>query len=114
MIEAVDGETIGMVRLVDVDRDCGRAELAIVIGEKEYWGAGYGTEAIALVLRHGFGELGLRRVWLITDADNERGLRCYQKCGFRVEGTLRGHRTRYGEPLDMLVMGVLAEDWEGI
>jgi RimJ/RimL family protein N-acetyltransferase len=52
----------------------------------------------------------LRRVTLITDADNERGIRCYEKCGFVKEGVLRGHRLRHGEPLDMLAMAVLAEE----
>lgn len=115
VIETVGGgQAIGLVHLVDIERHCGRAELAIAIGEKGYWGAGCGTEAIRLSLAHGFAELGLRRVWLITDADNEPGIRCYEKCGFRSEGLLRAHRTRYGEPLDMLVMGVLREDWEAL
>jgi RimJ/RimL family protein N-acetyltransferase len=110
MIETLDGKTIGVVRLLDIDRECGRAELAIVVGEKEHWGEGYGTDAVEVALAHGFNELSLRRVWLITDADNERGIRCYEKCGFRREGVLRAHRTRYGEPLDMVMMGVLSED----
>jgi RimJ/RimL family protein N-acetyltransferase len=112
MIEAADGRTIGIVRLVDIDREIGRAELTIAIGEKEYWGKGYGTEAMGLAVTHGFEELALRRVYLITDADNERGILSYQKCGFRREGLLRAHRTRYGKPLDMMIMGVLREEWE--
>ncbi len=113
IIEAVDGKSIGVVRLEGVEGAHGRAELAVSIGEKEYWSRGYGTEAIRLALGHGFATMGLRRVHLITDVDNERGIRCYEKCGFRREGVLRAHRLRYGEPLDMVVMGVLREDWEG-
>jgi RimJ/RimL family protein N-acetyltransferase len=55
----------------------------------------------------------MRRVDLITDIDNERGIRCYEKCGFVREGVLRAHRLRYGQPLDMATMAVLREDWEG-
>ena len=102
---------IGDVRLLEIDTAHGRAELGIAIGVKECWGRGYGTDAIRRVLRHAFGELGLRRVWLITDADNARGIRCYEKCGFVREGVLRGHRLRYGRPLDMLAMGVLREEF---
>ena len=102
---------IGDVRLLEIDTAHGRAELGIAIGEKGCWGRGYGTDAIRLVLRHAFGELGLRRVWLITDADNARGIRCYEKCGFLHEALLRGHRLRYGLPLDMLAMGVLREEF---
>jgi RimJ/RimL family protein N-acetyltransferase len=111
MIDAADGETIGLIRLIDIDRDTGRAELTIVIGKTAYWGEGYGTAAMRLVLGHAFEALGLRRVYLITDADNDRGIRSYEKCGFRREGVLRAHRTRYGEPLDMLIMGVLQKEW---
>jgi len=105
------GRTIGDVRLLKIDTAHRRAELGIAIGEKDCWGRGFGTDAIRRVLRHAFGELGLRRVWLITDADNARGIRCYEKCGFVPEALLRGHRLRYGRPLDMLAMGVLREEF---
>ena len=56
--------------------------------------------------------MGLRRVQLITDEDNARGIRCYEKCGFVREGLLRAHRLRYGKPLNMVIMGVLKEEWD--
>jgi RimJ/RimL family protein N-acetyltransferase len=112
MIEATSGPTIGMVRLEGIDAIHGRAELAITIGETAYWSRGYGTDAIGLALGHAFQDLELRRVWLGTDADNDRGIRCYEKCGFKREGVRRAHRLRYGKPLDMLMMGVLREEWE--
>lgn len=111
-IESADGALIGHAGLVAIDEVHGRAELYISIGEKEHWGRGLGTDAIRQVLRHAFTEVGLRRVYLITDEDNERGIRCYEKCGFVREGLLRGNRLRYGKPLNMLAMGVLREDWE--
>jgi len=111
-IENEQATPIGIIRLEGLDSVHRRAELAITIGEKNHWARGYGSEAIGLALRYGFSELDLRRVWLITDVDNERGIRCYEKCGFRREGVLRAHRLRYGKPLDMIVMGVLREDWE--
>ncbi len=112
-IETVRGRPIGRIGLLRIEGVHGRAELGVSIGDKGYWGQGYGTEAIQLALRHAFEELGLRRVTLITDSDNERGLRCYEKCGFVREGLLHGHRLRYGRPLDMVVMGVLREEWNG-
>jgi RimJ/RimL family protein N-acetyltransferase len=108
VIETLDGRPIGNVSLIAVDHLHGRADLGIGIGEPDCWGRGYGTDAIRALLRHAFGPMGLRRVTLITDADNERGIRCYEKCGFVREGLLRGHRLRYGQPVDMLAMAVLA------
>ena len=110
VIETLDGAPIGSVGLVSIDDVHFRAELAISIGEKEYWSGGYGTDAIRRVLRHAFEELELNRVYLITDLDNARAIRCYEKCGFTSEGVFRGHRLRYGEPLDMVMMGVLKGD----
>jgi diamine N-acetyltransferase len=110
MIEADDGALIGQIRLIGIHPH-GRAELAILIGEKGYWSRGYGRDAILRLLRFGFEELGLRRVTLIADADNARGIRCYERCGFRHEGVLRAHRLRYGRPLDMVIMAILREEF---
>jgi RimJ/RimL family protein N-acetyltransferase len=112
MIETTAGRAIGYVRIESIDPVHRRASLAIAIGEKDCWGAGFGTEAIRLVLTHAFERLGLRRIELITDIDNARAIRCYENCGFVREGLLRQHRFRYGQPLDMLQMAVLREEWE--
>ena len=110
VIETKDGTPIGELGLLNVNLAQRRAELGISIGEKEYWGRGYGTDAIHTLLRRVFGGMGLRRVQLITDEDNGRGIRCYEKCGFVREGLLRAHRLRYGQPINMVLMGVLAGD----
>ncbi len=110
VIETLEGVPIGNIVLIGVDVAHRRAELGIAIGEKGDWGRGYGTDAIRVILRFAFEVLNLRRVELITDIDNERGIRAYEKCGFVREGVLRAKRLRYGEPLDMLIMSVLRED----
>jgi RimJ/RimL family protein N-acetyltransferase len=112
VIERKPAQPIGDLSLIGIHPTARRAELAICIGEKDAWSQGLGSEAIRLALRHAFRELDLRRVTLIADADNARGIRCYEKCGFRPEGVLRAHRLRYGQPLDMLAMGVLREEFE--
>jgi RimJ/RimL family protein N-acetyltransferase len=112
-IETLDGTPIGNVGLLGIHPH-GRAELSIMIGEKAYWSRGYGGDAIRCLLGLSFGELGLRRVTLIADADNVRGIRCYERCGFRHEGVLRAHRLRYGKPLDMVTMGILREELDPV
>ena len=111
MIETLEGRPVGHLGLLQVDPHHKRAELAISIGEKEWWSQGIGTDAIRTVLRHAFEDLGLRRVDLHTDADNARGIRCYEKCGFVREGVMRERRLRYRQPLDMVLMAVLREEW---
>jgi len=110
-IETMDGTPIGDLGLVDIHPH-GRAELGITIGDKAYWGRGFGADAIRTALRFAFGPLGCRRIYLITDEDNVRAHRCFEKCGFVREGLLRGHRLRYGVPLNMIVMGVLRSEFE--
>jgi RimJ/RimL family protein N-acetyltransferase len=111
-IEA-EGKAIGTLGLHEIDETQGRATLGISIGEKECWGRGYGRDAIRQALAYGFGELELRRIDLNTDEDNERGVRCYEACGFQREGLLRAYRVRLGEPVNGLVMSVLREEFEG-
>jgi RimJ/RimL family protein N-acetyltransferase len=113
VIETHDGVPIGNIGLVAIDDVHRRAELGISIGEKAYWSRGFGTDALRVLLRFAFEQMNLHRIELITDADNDRGIRCYEKAGFKREGLLRGKRQRYGQPLDMLVMSVLRGDIEG-
>lgn len=84
----------------------------IVIGEKEYWNRGYGSDALRTLLRFAFEELNLHRVFLHVFDFNERAIRCYEKVGFRHEGRLRQARFTEGRYVDELVMAVLREEWE--
>jgi len=115
-IEATDGDkpvligNIGLHRINWKDR---QAVLGIVIGEKDYWNKGYGTDAIRALLDHAFRQMNLNRIWLIVDADNPRAIRCYEKCGFRQEGRMRQSVFRDGAYYDQLLMSVLQEEWKG-
>ncbi len=111
-IETVEGQPIGSLDLRDIDETNRRAGLGIVIGEKDHWSEGHGTDAIRRVLRYAFEELELRLVELHTDEDNLRAIRCYEKCGFVREGLLRAHRLRRGQPVNAVPMSVLREEFE--
>ncbi len=88
------------------------AEFGIVIGDKTLWDRGYGTEALQLMLAHGFETLNLNRVYLHVYANNARARRSYDKAGFVVEGTLRQAMFRRGQYVDIVVMGILASEWK--
>lgn len=111
-IESADdtGKLLGTVELrLNVNNR--RAEVGIAIFDRAYWGKGFGTSAMRLVLDYAFGELELNRIELTTDTDNGRAIRSYEKCGFVHEGVLREHRIIEGEPSDSLVMSILRDDW---
>ena len=95
-IETKDGAHIGSVGFHYVNPENRKATLGIVIGDKEYWSRGYGTDAMLTLLRFGFEEMNLRRIDLSVDADNARAIACYRKCGFVEEGRLREQRYSRG------------------
>jgi RimJ/RimL family protein N-acetyltransferase len=111
-IETLEGVHIGNVGLHRIDWRNRNAELGIAIGEKGYWGQGYGTDAVRTMLALAFQEINLHRVWLRVDADNARGIRCYEKAGFRHEGTFRQVTFREGAYHDQHVMGILRGEFE--
>lgn len=82
-----------------------------LIGEKDCWGHGYGTEAKMLLLRYAFLTLNLHRVTSNVYATNERSLRCQKKCGYREEGRFREMFFISGRWVDLVTLGVLQEEW---
>lgn len=88
------------------------ASFAIVIGEKDCWGKGYGTEATRLTADYGFNALGLHNVMLEVYSNNERGIRAYRRAGFREIGRRREVFERGGRMLDVIYMDCLATEFE--
>lgn len=72
---------------------------------------GFGSDAMRLAVRYAFTELNLQRISLYVFDYNPRAMRVYEKSGFSIEGRLRGAILREGERTDVLVMGVLRDDW---
>lgn len=110
-IETAEGEHIGNIGLHRIHYLDRNAELGILIGAKERWNQGYGTDAILTLLRFAFEEMNLHRIYLRVDADNPRAIRCYEKCGFVREGTLRDATYRRGRYKDQYIMSVLAQEF---
>jgi diamine N-acetyltransferase len=111
-IDTIGGLHIGNVGLHAIDWKNRNAELGIIIGEKSYWGQGYGTDAVRMMLNLAFREMNLHRVFLRVDADNTRGIRCYKKVGFQHEGTLREVGFRESQYLNQHMMSILASEFE--
>ncbi|MFN8371452.1 MAG: GNAT family protein [Anaerolineae bacterium] len=107
----VDGKFIGQCALFNFDHTAQTCELGITIGDKAYWGKGYGREAITLLLDYAFRLRNFRKVWLRVHGSNERGMRAYRACGFVEEGRLRAHVWSSGSYDDLVHMGVLRDEW---
>lgn len=107
-----DWQLIGNSSFFDFDWVTRVAEIGIMIGDKSVWNQGYGSEVMALLLRHGFETLNLNRIYLRVYAENKRAIRTYEKTGFVHEGRMRQAVYKSGKYSDVLFMSVLREEWD--
>tara|TARA_Y100000588_G_scaffold9037_1_gene10189 strand:- start:1427 stop:2017 length:591 start_codon:yes stop_codon:yes gene_type:complete len=105
-VETIEGVHIGNVMYYDLNMRNAETELGIMIGNKEYWGKGYGTDIVKTLLKHLFEDLKLERVYLHTLAWNYRAQSSFSKSGFREIRAVR----RGGQ--DFLLMEVYRNSWE--
>ncbi len=103
----VDGRCIGQCALFQFDATAHTAALGITIGDRGYWGKGYGREAVQLLLDYAFRLRNLRRVWLTVNGRNQRAQRTYRACGFVEEGRQRNHVWSDGAYDDLVYMAVV-------
>jgi RimJ/RimL family protein N-acetyltransferase len=109
-----DDRIIGDVGLDGLYWNHGDTFLGIGVGDREFWGKGYGSDAMKLVLRYAFSELNMRRVTLNVFEYNPRAVRCYEKIGFQHEGRVRKYLNREGRRWDLMYMGITKEEWLAI
>ena len=106
-----DDRLLGDIDLAVINWGSRDAFLGIGIGERAFWGKGYGSDALVVVLQYAFLELNLRRVSLNVFEYNQRAVRSYEKAGFKMEGRERQAVQREGRRYDVLHMGLLREEW---
>jgi RimJ/RimL family protein N-acetyltransferase len=105
-------EPAGNTGFMAVNRQEGSAEVGIFIGDQRFWNQGFGTEAMQLMVNHGFNDLNLHRIFLQVFDSNPRAIRAYEKVGFQHEGRLREAHFLEGRHVDVLVMSILKHEWE--
>ncbi|MEM7292720.1 MAG: GNAT family protein [Pseudomonadota bacterium] len=97
-------QLVGIARLMFIDHRAGTAELGIYIGDESSRGRGVGRLALGQLLDHGYGTLGLQKIYLRVAADNVVAIKLYQQAGFSVEGRLHDHIRRDSQYVDLLYM----------
>jgi len=114
VIEMRDGDgwkMIGNCGVFDIDPVNRSGELGIMLGEKDEWDKGYGTEAMLLLVGHCFETLNLNRAYLRVYAENLRAKRSYEKTGFVEEGRLREAVYKHGKYDNVIIMSILHSEW---
>jgi RimJ/RimL family protein N-acetyltransferase len=105
-IDTLDGKHIGNCVYYHIDQARGEAELGIMIGDRQYWDKGFGTDAVTALVNHIFQETALRRIHLKTLKWNERAQRCFRKCGFTPCGSMNKNSYHF------ILMELYREDLE--
>ena len=106
-----DDRFVGLINLSYIEWNHGAGELGMGIGRDD-WGKGYGTEALAILLRFAFHEINLHRVALTVFGYNDRAIALYESAGFVKEGSDREYLSRDGRRYDMHRYGLLRREWE--
>ncbi len=105
-IDTTDGKHIGNCSYYNISLARGEAELGIMIGDRNYWSKGYGTDIITSLLKHIFNQPNFNRIYLKTLESNKRAQKCFRKCGF----VSFGHLSQDG--YKFLLMDINRKQWE--
>ncbi len=111
IVDKNSGKLIGNCGLHNVDFINRKAVLGIFIGDKDYRNRGFGAEAISLLLDFAFNALNLNSVMLVVKEFNKRGIKCYEKCGFKKIGIRREASIVAGKKYGEIMMDILAEEF---
>jgi RimJ/RimL family protein N-acetyltransferase len=104
------GQLVGMVSLTRIDYVHRNAEYNAMVGERDSQNRGIGTAATRAMVRHGFFDLNLHRIYVSILRDNVSSIKMCENAGFREEGTIREGAYKNGRYHDMVLMGVLKTD----
>lgn len=104
-------KAIGFAGLYDINPTAHKAEFRVLIGEREFWNKGYGTEITELLTYYGFDRLNLHRIWLGFTSENKGAEKAYEKAGYSVEGRLRDDIYRNSRYYDSVRMAILRDEY---
>lgn len=111
IIASKTNKPIGYAGLYELHLTARKAESRIFIGEKSFWGKGYGTEVIELLTFYGFDRLNLNRIYLGYTAENKGSGKIYENAGYVYEGTLKEDIYRNSKYYDSIRMAILRKDY---
>lgn len=104
-------QLIGYTHLSNINYVDSHCMFAVLIGEKDYWSKGLGTEATELTVSYAFDILNMNKVWLIVYDFNPGGVKAYEKAGFIKEGVKRQDKYYAGKRHDTIMMSILQKEW---
>lgn len=111
VLDKTTEKPIGYAGLYEINSIARKAEYRILIGDRNFWGRGLGTEITELLTYYGFDYLNLHRIYLGFTADNIAAKRAYEKAGFKHEGILKDDIYRNSRYYDSVRMAILRDEY---
>lgn len=111
VIDIENNTHIGNISLQNINYIDRNAEIAYIMGEKSYWGKGFATQASELIIKHGFEQLNLERIYCGTSDENIRMINLAKKLGFVQEGIRRRAFYKNGDYHDIIEFGLLKSEF---
>ena len=111
LVIEVKGEPIGTIGIHGINWKDRTATTGALIGEKDYWDKGYGTDAKMVLLDYAFNTLNLRKIMSRVKAFNKRSIAYSLHCGYTVEGRLRRQHFVGGRYWDEIILGLFKNQW---
>lgn len=105
---------VGLANLADIDHRNSRCAWAYYLADPAVRGRGVGSSVEFQVIEHVFGEMGLGKLWCEVLASNEAVWSLHLKYGFQREALFRRHVIKGGVAMDVIGLGLLAEDWAAL
>lgn len=106
------GKYIGGCSINECDVKNRTCTIGIMIGDKEYWSKGYGSDALKVLIKFIFEEVNMNKIKLKVFSFNTRAIACYKKVGFKEEGILKKELYRNGKYHDEILMAIFKSEIE--
>ncbi|HYF03577.1 MAG TPA: GNAT family protein [Patescibacteria group bacterium] len=112
-VDTETGETVGHISIGSISWTNKSARISrVLVGKTAARGKGICQQMINCILKLGFESLELHRISLGVYEGNDAAIRCYEKCGFKIEGRLRDVFLYEGDEYWTLVeMAILEDEW---
>ena len=115
MFMVIDKESkkrIGTAKIHNINKTNNTCNLGLMIGDKNFWGKGYGQDAYNTAIEFAFSGLGIRKIWEMAHATNVASLSMCKKAGFQIEGVLKEQVLSEGKYVDKVLLGLFAINWK--
>ena len=107
IISKYNNKHVGNIKIGPINRIHKFSDIGIIIGEKRFWGKGFATEAIKLVVEFCFAKLKLHKVTAGVYSNNIGSIKAFKKAGFSIEGIRKKQYLYKGNYIDGIILGII-------